>query len=190
MTPAIFITGGATGIGAATVARFRKAGWNAAFTDINDKEAEQLARDTGALFIHADTRSYTETEAAVATAEKEYGNIKALFANAGIHRRNSILDITEEEFDLVIKTNIYGTFHTLRAAVPAIIRSGGGLWLSTLPTKPPPANATASLTDSPRGHWDKSPRASASTCFLRECVSMQYAPERYEHHWSTIFFGA
>lgn len=37
-----------------------------------------------------------------------------------------MLDTPEEEFDLVVKTNLYGTFHTLKAAVPAIIASGGG----------------------------------------------------------------
>ena len=56
----IFITGGSTGIGAACVRRFVSEGWNVAFADINDEAGKALAAKTGALFIHADTRSHDE----------------------------------------------------------------------------------------------------------------------------------
>lgn len=122
----IFITGGSTGIGAACVRRFVAEGWNVAFADINDEAGAALAAETGALFVHADTRSQAEVQAAVDAAVGAYGGLTSVFCNAGIHRRNTMLDTPEEEFDLVVKTNLYGTFHTLKAAVPAIIASGGG----------------------------------------------------------------
>lgn len=124
----ILITGAATGIGAATAHRFIAAGWNVSLVDINDNAGADLAKELGdnAAFFHANTSNDEEVKNAVNKAVEKLGPLTSVFANAGIHRRNSILDISEEEFDLVIKTNIYGTFHTLRHAVPEIIASGGG----------------------------------------------------------------
>lgn len=124
----ILITGASTGIGAATVRRFIAGGWRVAMVDINDKAGRDLAEAVGpfAAYFHADTRDAAEMQRAVDAAVSHFGRIDSVFANAGIHRRNSLLDISDEEFDLVIKTNIYGTFHTLRASVPAIMASGGG----------------------------------------------------------------
>ena len=126
MNNTIFITGGSTGIGAACVRRFVSEGWNVAFADINDEAGKALAAETGALFVHADTRSQDEVQTAVDAAVDAFGGLTSVFCNAGIHRRNTMLDTPEEEFDLVVKTNLYGTFHTLKAAVPAILASGGG----------------------------------------------------------------
>lgn len=50
----------------------------------------------------------------------------SVFANAGIHRSNTLLDVADEQMDLMIQTNIYGTVNTLREAVPEIIRTGKG----------------------------------------------------------------
>ncbi len=122
----IFITGGSMGIGAAAVRKFIAEGWRVAFADISDSDGRALAEATGALFFHADTRNSAEVKAAVAAAVTAFGGLTSVFCNAGIHRRNTMLDTSEEEFDLVVKTNIYGTFHTLKAAVPHIIASGGG----------------------------------------------------------------
>lgn len=125
-TPGILISGGATGIGAACVNRFVAAGWQVAFCDINDDAGRALASATGAVFIHADTRSQSDMTSAAKAAVDAFGGLTSVFCNAGIHRRASLLDTNEDTFDLVVKTNIYGTYHTLRAAVPHIIESGGG----------------------------------------------------------------
>ena len=124
----ILITGGATGIGAATARRFAAEGWNVLIADINEAEGTTLAAELGeaAIFVKADTRVRAEVERAVNSAVERFGSLYSVFANAGIHRRNTLLDITDEEFDLVVKTNIYGTVNTLRAAVPAIAAGGGG----------------------------------------------------------------
>lgn len=123
----IFITGGATGIGAATARLFNAKGWRVAIADINDGSAAALASELkGCIALHADTREHAQVEKAVAAAVETFGGLGAVFANAGIHRRNRLLDVSDEEFDLVVKTNIYGTVNTLRAAVPSIIASGGG----------------------------------------------------------------
>lgn len=126
----IFITGGATGIGAACVARFIAEGWNVGFMDINLDEAlvlcERLNAPDRLLFTPGNTREKGEIRRAVEATVERFGVLNSVFANAGIHRRNTLLDITDEELELVIDTNIYGTVNTLRLAVPHIIEAGGG----------------------------------------------------------------
>lgn len=122
MKKTIFITGGASGIGAATVSKFLSEGWNVLLTDIQEP-AEVLPH---ARFVRADSSKKQELEHAAQIAEQEFGGIDALFCNSGIHRRNTVLDISQEELDLVIQTNIYGTVYTLQAVLPHIISRGGG----------------------------------------------------------------
>lgn len=122
MNKTIFITGGASGIGAATVSKFISEGWNVLFTDIN----EPTTIDPRSRFFKADSSKKAKLERAALIAEQEFGGIDALFCNSGIHRRNTVLDISQEELDLVIQTNIYGTVYSLQAVLPYIIKRGGG----------------------------------------------------------------
>jgi len=125
----IFITGGATGIGRASVEKFIQQGWNVAFMDINIEEGANLAGmyDSGhIIFVQGDARSRQDCMDAVGAAVAKFGGIDSVFVNAGIHRSNTLLDITDEELHCIIDTNIYGSINTLQAAVPAIIKRGGG----------------------------------------------------------------
>lgn len=117
MKNTVFITGGSSGIGAAAVKKFLEEGWNVLFTDIHEpKDVEN-----GARFVKADSSKKSEMEYAAKVAVKEFGGINALFCNSGIHRRNTVLDISQEELDLVIQTNIYGTVYTLQAVLPHMV---------------------------------------------------------------------
>lgn len=117
MKNTVFITGGSSGIGAAAVKKFLEEGWNVLFTDIHEpKDVED-----GARFVKADSSKKSEMEYAAQVAVKEFGGINALFCNSGIHRRNTVLDISQEELDLVIQTNIYGTVYTLQAVLPHMV---------------------------------------------------------------------
>ncbi|MCM1519483.1 MAG: SDR family oxidoreductase [Lachnoclostridium sp.] len=126
----IFITGGATGIGAASVIKFIDEGWNVAFMDIDTQAAValvgQVADSSRLLFIEGNIRSREDIHRAVEAAVERFGGLTSVFANAGIHQRNTILDITDEELDRVISTNIYGTVNTLRETVPHLIAGKGG----------------------------------------------------------------
>lgn len=130
MEKTIFLTGGATGIGAASVKKFADEGWNVGFMDLNVAESEKLVETLDApgqvLFVEGNTRHRADIRAAVEATIGKFGGIDSVFANAGIHRRNTLLDISDEELDLVIQTNIYGTVNTLREAVPHLIKRGGG----------------------------------------------------------------
>lgn len=126
----IFITGGSTGIGAASVRKFIEKGWNVCFMDINTQQAERLADELGnpdsLLFVEGNTRNRADIHNAVEQAVSKFGKLDSIFANAGIHRSNTLLDVSDEELDLMIQTNIYGTVNTLREAVPHLVEGGGG----------------------------------------------------------------
>lgn len=126
----VFITGGATGIGAASVEKFLAQGWNVGFMDINVKAATELvnklSNDQHLLFIEGDTKKRSDIKHAVEAIVEKFGSLDSIVANAGIHRCNTLLDIKDEELDLMIQTNIYGTVNTLREAVPYVIEKGGG----------------------------------------------------------------
>lgn len=126
----VFITGGSTGIGAACVKKFIGQGWNVGFMDINVPEAEKLVASVQAadrlVFVQGNTRRREDIHRAVEAVVKAFGRLDSVVANAGIHRCNTLLDISDEELDLMIQTNIYGTVNTLREAVPHIIEGGGG----------------------------------------------------------------
>lgn len=72
------------------------------------------------------TRSRENLKRAVAAAVERYGELDCVVANAGIHRCNQMLTISDEELELMIDTNIKGTVRTLQEAVPSILRKGGG----------------------------------------------------------------
>lgn len=125
-----FITGGSMGIGAAAVKKFLNEGWNVGFMDINAGEAESLVSAINdsehLLFVEGNTRNREEIRHAVNATVERFGRLNSVVANAGIHRCNTLLDIADEELDLMIQTNIYGTVNTLREAVPHIVEAGGG----------------------------------------------------------------
>lgn len=78
------------------------------------------------MFVKGNTRVREEIRNAVEAVVKRFGTLDSVIANAGIHRANTILDISDDELDLMVQTNIYGTVNTLREALPYIIRNGGG----------------------------------------------------------------
>ena len=130
MEKTVFITGGSTGIGEASVKKFIQQGWKVGFMDINKEAARALIAEVNQperlLFTEGNTRNRADIHRAVEATVQAFGSLNSVIANAGIHRSNTLLDITDEELDLMIQTNIYGTVNTLREAVPHLIEAGGG----------------------------------------------------------------
>ncbi len=126
----VFITGGASGIGAACVRKFAAEGWNVAFMDLDCEMGRELVEELGAgerlLFRVGDTRSRTDIAAILSEAAERFGSIDSVFANAGIHQSNTLLSVSDDELKRIIDINIYGTVRTLQETVPYIIRAGGG----------------------------------------------------------------
>ena len=126
----VFITGGAKGIGAASVKKFIQEGWNVAFMDIDTDAADKLKSDIGIsekiLFIEGNTTKREDIHNAINETVEKFGGLDSIIANAGIHHSDTILDITDNELDMMIQTNIYGNVNTLREGIPHLIKRGGG----------------------------------------------------------------
>lgn len=103
-------------------------GYKVAFMDINQEEGQKIANNLkDVLFIAGDTKNKEDIKNAVARALEKFGNFDVISLNAGIHRCNTILDISDEELDLIIQTNIYGYVNTMRIAIPHMKKEGGSI---------------------------------------------------------------
>jgi NAD(P)-dependent dehydrogenase (short-subunit alcohol dehydrogenase family) len=133
------VTGGASGLGAATCLLFAEHGADIVVADVNEgrgadvvKAVEDLGRQ--AVYAHVDVKENAGLQAAVALAEERFGRLDTVVANAGIGgaaSRRSLTDLSEEQFDEVMQVNLYGVWRTFKAAVPALRRAGGGAMTST-----------------------------------------------------------
>lgn len=124
-----FVTGGSTGIGAATVAAFVRDGLRVGVLDANIAAGRTLEDRHGrdvCRFFAGDVRRGADLAAAATATETAFGPLGVVFANAGIHRFNSILDITDADLDLVVDVNIKGTVRTLAETAPRLVAAGGG----------------------------------------------------------------
>ncbi|KAB2347888.1 SDR family NAD(P)-dependent oxidoreductase [Actinomadura rudentiformis] len=88
------------------------------------EEIRAVGRDTD---VHpCDVARREEVFALVDWAGKRFGRIDGLVNNAGIMPEAAFLDLTPEDWDLVLKTNLYGMFHASQAVLPGMLARGGG----------------------------------------------------------------
>ncbi len=127
-SPVVFITGASSGIGYETALAFAQAGYRVAGT-ARDKTrlADLQSAISGELLpLSVDVQDAAAVQQAVADIEAHFGRLDVVVANAGIGHRGSIVDSEWEHVETLLRTNIDGILHTIRAAVPAIRRSSRG----------------------------------------------------------------
>ena len=112
---AAFVTGASTGIGAAVAAAFARQGWDLAISATRRERLADTAREGEniggqAVQVALDLRSLAGVEAAVAEVFNAFGRLDALVNNAGVTLRKSALDVTVEDWETVMQTNVRGTF--------------------------------------------------------------------------------
>ncbi len=123
----VLITGGTRGIGKACVERFAGDGHTVTFIYRNSiKASEELQQATGALGIRADIGKCDEARAAVTTAIQEMNGIDVLINNAGISQIKLFTDLTDEDWQNMINTNLSGAFYITREAVKPMIAQKSG----------------------------------------------------------------
>src|SRR5271169_4164403 len=126
------ITGGTSGIGEATALLFAKEGAKVAITGRDEKRgkavAERMMNDGGtAFFIRSDVRKAEECRHAVEKTLNAFNGLDILFNNAGVFYPHTVLDCTEEEWDLQLDINLKGTFLMSKAALPHMIEQRRGV---------------------------------------------------------------
>lgn len=122
----VFITGGATGIGADIVRAFCHNESKVAFVDIQDEAGEALAAETGSLYIRCDVTDVDALRAAVARAGDELGLISVLVNNAANDQRTPIDEMTPEDWDRSMDINLKPQFFAAQAVHPQMRELGGG----------------------------------------------------------------
>ncbi len=132
----IAITGGASGIGAATAARFLEEGSSVCVLDRDARALEAIGRKHPGLkgALVCDVTALDQVRAAFADAIRLMGGVDVLINNAGISIRHAFLDITPEEWDRVIAVNLTGVFHVAQAAARHMAERGSGVILQTAST--------------------------------------------------------
>ena len=127
----VAITGGASGIGAATVARFLEEGAHVAVLD-RSREGLDAIRETHPQIqtLEADVTEPASIDAVFALLDHLWGGLDILINNAGISVRHPFLEIEPETWREVIGVNLTGVFLVARAAARRMLAGGGGVILN------------------------------------------------------------
>ena len=124
----VLVTGGSKGIGKGIARVFAQAGAKVAIVSRHADQAEAAAKDIGhgAFGLAGDVTSLASMEAVMKAAAEKSGGLDVLCANAGIFPPTKLEDMTSEQWDEVMDTNLKGTFHSVKAAVPFLKKSDQG----------------------------------------------------------------
>jgi NAD(P)-dependent dehydrogenase (short-subunit alcohol dehydrogenase family) len=132
----VLITGGASGIGAATAARFIQEGAAVCVLDRDAKGRQQIQRllPNLAAALDADVSNLKQVEASLDDAARIMNGLDVVVNNAGISIRHNFLEITPEEWDKVVAVNLTGVFYVAQTAARYMMRHDGGVILQTAST--------------------------------------------------------
>ena len=132
MTKTVLITGASGGIGTALTVKFATNGWNVVVHYNNSYDSAKLLKDSlvsngfSVATCPADLTKRNEVFALVDTAINKFGRIDALINNAGISQQKLFTDISEEDWDTMINTNLKSAFLCTQAVLPAMISEKSG----------------------------------------------------------------
>ena len=135
-----FITGASKGIGHAVAQALIADGYAVPITSRNADEIAQVAAElgAGARGVACDVKGPRAVQAAVDAHVAAFGGLDVLFVNAGVGHFGNVADLSIEQWQDVIDTNLSGAFYTVKAAIPALSQRGGYIFtLSSLAGKNP-----------------------------------------------------
>ncbi|MFF4397240.1 SDR family NAD(P)-dependent oxidoreductase [Streptomyces sp. NPDC001480] len=121
----VVVTGGGTGIGAATAQLLRAAGHEVVISGRRPEPLDRVAADTGALAFPADVADPDAVHQLVETTVARFGRLDGLVVNAGVGRGGGVGELSDDDWELVMRTNLTGPFLLMRAALPHLLRVRG-----------------------------------------------------------------
>jgi len=124
----VIITGGSTGIGAATARRFLAEGAKVSVWGRDGGNAARIAAELPELSSveRVDVADRDAVDAAFARSVEALGGLDVLICNAGISIRNAFVDITRDDFDRVMRVNVHGVFYVSQLAARHMLQQDGG----------------------------------------------------------------
>jgi NAD(P)-dependent dehydrogenase (short-subunit alcohol dehydrogenase family) len=126
------VTGGSNGIGAAVAERLTTSGTKVVLADLDEATGDDLAIRIGATFVRCDVREPQDLTAAVEVAESTYGGLDLVHLNAGVTTGCGLgEDFDVELYRRAMAINLDGVVFGVHAALPALLRRGGGQIVAT-----------------------------------------------------------
>lgn len=127
----MLVTGGGAGIGQATVLYSAREGAKVVVVyrgEAGRVETERMLQEQGGegLFIQADVRKEADWQRVMGIVEEQYGRLDVLFNNAGVMQSKPVTEVSVDEWDDLLNTNLKGTFLGAKHGIPLMIKSGGG----------------------------------------------------------------
>jgi 3-oxoacyl-[acyl-carrier protein] reductase len=128
----VLVTGGSRGIGAAVALQAAEAGADVALSYVTEGDraaavgAQVEALGRRALVHRADVTRRDDVNAFVAAAHERFGRIDGLVNNAGVMPESPFLQISDAEWEQVIRTDLFGAFYTCQAVLPHMVEQGSG----------------------------------------------------------------
>jgi NAD(P)-dependent dehydrogenase (short-subunit alcohol dehydrogenase family) len=165
MTRGAIVTGGGTGIGAAIARRLAADGFAVCITGRRREPLEEVAAETGALTVVADTGDPSDAQQAVEAATGAFGRLDLLVCNAGIGAGGTVEEQSPEEWDAVLRTNVTGAFLACRAALRELVRTKGSIVT---------ISSDSGLRAGPRSAAYCT--AKAGLIMLTQCIALDYGP--------------
>ncbi|MGE0446520.1 MAG: SDR family oxidoreductase [Vicinamibacterales bacterium] len=140
------VTGGSRGIGLAVASAFIEQGARVFVTGTHEETLAAAARSLGAAAtpVRADVRRYGDVESLMQSAVTQAGGLDILVNNAGVGAFGAVADLSLEDWDRVVGTNLTGVFYCCKSAIPRLRARGGG-WIvnvgSLITKNPSPDNS-------------------------------------------------
>jgi len=128
----VLVTGGSRGIGRATVLEFARRGANVAFTYARSADSAEAVRAEAETFgvnsraYQSDVADFEASRQLVGDVKEALGGIDVLVNNAGIVRDKLILQMTEEDWDEVVRTNLKGVFNVTKHTAALMVKQRKG----------------------------------------------------------------
>jgi len=135
----VLVTGGAAGIGKATVERFAEEGAKVIICDLAEEAGKKVAEAIGGDFYKVNVTDRQAVQVWVEDVIAKYGRVDVIVNNAGIVRDGQLVkfkegqlvgQMSEADFDLVISINLKGVFNCGQAVAPQMIKQGSGVILN------------------------------------------------------------